>query len=59
MRWRHLHKKSAVITSSYAKYEKDVETAMVAANNHYAGFGPETSNMFREMLGLKSWIENQ
>jgi hypothetical protein len=26
---------------------------MVAANNHYAGFGPETTNMFREMLGLK------
>lgn len=35
------------------QYEKDVETAMVAANNHYAGFGPETSNMVREMLGLK------
>ena len=35
------------------KYEKDVNTAMVAANNHYAGFGPETSNAFREMLGLK------
>jgi hypothetical protein len=27
--------------------------ALVAANNHYAGYGPETSNMFREMLGLK------
>jgi len=35
------------------EYEKDVEKAMVAANNHYAGFGPETSNMMREMLGLK------
>jgi uncharacterized protein YecE (DUF72 family) len=35
------------------QYEKDVESAMVPANNHYAGFGPETSNMFREMLGLK------
>jgi uncharacterized protein YecE (DUF72 family) len=34
------------------QHEKAVETAMVAANNHYAGFGPETSNMFREMLGL-------
>ncbi len=34
------------------QYEKDVESAMVAANNHYEGFGPETSNMFREMLGL-------
>jgi uncharacterized protein YecE (DUF72 family) len=31
--------------------EHDVKTAMVAANNHYAGFGPETSNIFREMLG--------
>jgi hypothetical protein len=31
----------------------DVSVAMVAANNHYAGFGPETSNMFREMLELK------
>lgn len=35
------------------QYEKDVEFAMVAANNHYAGFGPETTNMFREMLGLR------
>jgi uncharacterized protein YecE (DUF72 family) len=34
------------------RHEKDVEKALVAANNHYAGFGPETSNMFREMLGL-------
>jgi len=34
------------------RHEKAVETAMVAANNHYAGFGPETSNMFRKMLGL-------
>ena len=35
------------------KYEKDVSTVLVAANNHYAGYGPETSNIFREMLGLK------
>ncbi len=33
-------------------YEKDVKAALVAANNHYAGFGPETSNMFRGTLGL-------
>ncbi|MGA7897769.1 MAG: hypothetical protein WCA39_02790 [Nitrososphaeraceae archaeon] len=25
---------------------------MVAANNHYAGFGPETANTFRKMLDL-------
>jgi uncharacterized protein YecE (DUF72 family) len=39
------------------KYEKDVNAALVAANNHYAGYGPETANMMREMLGLErvSW----
>jgi len=35
------------------QYEKDVEFAMVAANNHYAGFGPETTNVLREILGLR------
>ncbi len=35
------------------KYERHVKTALVAANNHYAGFGPATSNAFRELLGLK------
>ena len=24
----------------------------MAANNHYAGFGPGTSNTFRKMIGL-------
>jgi uncharacterized protein YecE (DUF72 family) len=33
------------------QHEHNVKTAVVAANNHYAGFGPETSNIFREMLG--------
>ena len=26
--------------------------AIIAANNHYAGFGPGTANIFRNMLGL-------
>ena len=34
------------------QYEKDMNAALVAANNHYAGYGAETSNIFREMLGL-------
>jgi uncharacterized protein YecE (DUF72 family) len=34
------------------QHEHNVKTAMVAANNHYAGFGPETSNIFSEVLGL-------
>ena len=35
------------------EHEHEVKVAMVAANNHYAGYGPETSNIFREMLGLE------
>jgi uncharacterized protein YecE (DUF72 family) len=29
-----------------------VKLAIVAANNHYAGFGPGTVNIFRQLLGL-------
>ncbi|MDQ3837805.1 MAG: hypothetical protein M3297_00895, partial [Thermoproteota archaeon] len=38
----------------------EVKLAMIAANNHYAGFGPGTVNLFRKMVGLSelSW-ENQ
>jgi hypothetical protein len=34
---------------------------MIAANNHYAGFGPGTSNLFRKMVGLSelSWVDQQ
>jgi uncharacterized protein YecE (DUF72 family) len=36
------------------KIEKDerIKLAIVAANNHYAGFGPGTANIFRNILGL-------
>ena len=34
--------------------EKDVKVGIVAANNHYAGFGAATANMFRVMSGLPS-----
>jgi uncharacterized protein YrzB (UPF0473 family) len=30
-----------------------VKFAIVAANNHYAGFGPGTVNIFRQLLGLE------
>jgi uncharacterized protein YecE (DUF72 family) len=30
--------------------------AIVAANNHYAGFGPATANYFRKMVGLKEAV---
>ena len=29
-----------------------LKQAIIAANNHYAGFGPGTANIFRNMLGL-------
>jgi len=34
---------------------------MIAANNHYAGFGPGTVNIFRNMVGLSelSWEDQQ
>jgi hypothetical protein len=31
----------------------DVTLAIVAANNHYVGFGPGTVNIFRQLLGLE------
>jgi uncharacterized protein YecE (DUF72 family) len=38
---------------------KSINVAIVSANNHYAGFGPETANTFRRMIGLPSinWQE--
>jgi hypothetical protein len=35
------------------KDEKSLKIGIVAANNHYGGFGPGTVNMFREMMNLE------
>jgi uncharacterized protein YecE (DUF72 family) len=46
--------------SEQVKKVKDkAKLAIVAANNHYAGFGPATANSFRKMVGLKEveWEE--
>jgi hypothetical protein len=32
---------------------KSINLAIVTANNHYAGFGPGTANIFRKMVGLQ------
>jgi uncharacterized protein YecE (DUF72 family) len=32
--------------------EKSIKIGIVAANNHYGGFGPGTVNMFREMVDM-------
>jgi uncharacterized protein YecE (DUF72 family) len=41
------------------RLKDDIKFAIVAANNHYAGFGPATANSFRRMIGLKKvqWEE--
>jgi uncharacterized protein YecE (DUF72 family) len=39
--------------------EKNLKSGFVPANNHYAGFGPATANMFRKLLGFPAvtWDE--
>jgi hypothetical protein len=32
--------------------DERIKLAIVTANNHYAGFGPGTVNIFRNMIGL-------
>ena len=41
--------------------DEHIKLAIIAANNHYAGFGPGTANVFRNMLGLSEakWEEKQ
>jgi uncharacterized protein YecE (DUF72 family) len=41
---------------SVQRVKKKAKFAVVAANNHYAEFGPATANSFRKMLGLKESI---
>ena len=33
-------------------FNESIKLAIVTANNHHAGFGPGTANIFRNMLGL-------
>lgn len=43
--------------SEEVKRVKDkAKFAIVAANNHYAGFGPATANSFRKMVGLEEVV---
>ena len=43
-----------------AVQDENTKLAIIAANNHYAGFGPGTANMFRNMLGMPEakWEDN-
>ena len=40
------------------KNEKNVKNAIIAANNHYAGFGPMTANLLAEMMKLKNHVRS-
>lgn len=33
--------------------EKDAKIAIVAANNHYGGYGPRTADIFRENMDMQ------
>ena len=44
------------ILKDIQKNEKNVKTSIIAANNHYAGFGPMTAKLFAEMMNLKNHI---
>lgn len=41
--------------------DENIKLAIMTANNHYAGFGPGTVNIFRNMLGLPEakWEEKK
>ena len=45
------------ILKDIEKNEKNVKNAIIAANNHYAGFGPMTTKLFAEMMNLQNKIK--
>jgi hypothetical protein len=42
--------------SHFLQRVNKVKFAVVAANNHYAGFAPATANSFRKLVGLKEAV---
>ena len=46
------------ILKDIQKNEKNVKTAIIAANNHYAGFGPMTAKLFAEMSNLQNKVRS-
>jgi 5-formaminoimidazole-4-carboxamide-1-beta-D-ribofuranosyl 5'-monophosphate synthetase len=58
-KWSNKFKR--VIKEQKAARGKSINLAIVTANNHYAGFGPENANIFRKMVGLPSlnWEEEK
>ncbi|HEX7259270.1 MAG TPA: DUF72 domain-containing protein [Nitrososphaeraceae archaeon] len=46
------------ILKDIQKNEKNVKTAIITANNHYAGFGPMTAKLFAEMSNLQNKVRS-
>ena len=46
------NKLKRVVKEQKAARGRSVNLVIVTANNHYAGFGPETANIFRKMVNL-------
>jgi uncharacterized protein YecE (DUF72 family) len=55
-RLEELQKWSELVSSRRMNKDNKPKFVVVAANNHYAGFGPATANSFRKMLGLKEAV---
>ena len=43
-------------SDSVDRVKDKVKLVIIAANNHYVGFGPATANSFRKMVGLKELV---
>jgi uncharacterized protein YecE (DUF72 family) len=46
------------ITKDIQNNEKNVKNAIIAANNHYAGFSPMTTKLFVEMMNLENKVKS-
>jgi hypothetical protein len=49
---------SKIYSKTFQKNEKNVKNAIIAANNHYAGFGPMTEKLFAEMMNLENKVKS-
>ena len=47
-----MEKWSRFVKKARDEEQEKINLAIVAANNHYAGFGPGTASTFRKMLDL-------
>lgn len=53
-RVREMQKWAGSINKTVQEDDERIRLAIVTANNHYAGFGPGTVNIFRNMVGRRT-----